>query len=88
MILHRALDGYHTTSPMSSCGASVPEIEVTLDAGALVEELHTLWEKATGEERRSILLEIAHCMRLTLIRVRGGDRGRSNYTVNTGSLSY
>jgi len=50
---------------------NVPEVEATFDAASLIENLRTLWEKATAEERRKILLGMLDAVYLDLAQGKG-----------------
>ena len=45
---------------------TLPEVEATFDAASLIENLSALWEKATPEERRKILLGMLDAVYLDL----------------------
>lgn len=49
----------------------VPEVEAAFDAVSLIENLRTLWEKASAEERRKILLGMLDAVYLDLAQGKG-----------------
>lgn len=50
---------------------AVPEVEATFDAASLIENLSTLWEKATADERRMMLLGMVDAVYLDMAQGMG-----------------